>query len=89
MLIYVYDPNGQLLGEYDSAGVALREYVWLNSTPVAVFTPDPTGATKPPLLYYIHTDHLDAPRVVVDKNNATRWTWLAEPFGTTAANGNP
>ena len=88
-VIYVYDQQGQLLGEYDSAGVALREYVWLNSTPVAVFTPDPTGATKPPLVYYIHTDHLDAPRVVVDKNNAARWSWLAEPFGTTAANGNP
>ena len=88
-VIYVYDQQGQLLGEYDSAGVALREYVWLNSTPVAVFTPDPTGATRPPLVFYIHTDHLDAPRVVVDKNNAARWSWLAEPFGTTTANGNP
>ena len=28
-VIFVYDQGGQLLGEYDSAGKALREFVWL------------------------------------------------------------
>ena len=32
-VIFVYDQQGQLLGEYDSTGKALREYVWLGSTP--------------------------------------------------------
>ncbi|MFZ2650555.1 MAG: RHS repeat-associated core domain-containing protein [Burkholderiaceae bacterium] len=88
-LIFVYDQGGQLLGEYDQAGTAIREYVWLGSTPIAVFTPDPANSANPPLVYYIHADHLDAPRVVLDKNNGLRWRWMAEPFGTTAPETNP
>ena len=88
-VLFVYDQNNQLLGEYSSAGTALREYVWLGSTPVAMFTPDPANAANPPLVYYIHTDHLNTPRVVVDKNNNLRWRWMAEPFGTTAPETNP
>ena len=89
-VIFVYDQQGQLLGEYSSTGAALREYVWLGSTPIAVFMTDPVNPIiAPPLVYYIHTDHLDTPRVVVDKNNALRWRWLAEPFGTTAPETNP
>ena len=87
-VIFVYDQQGQLLGEYDQGGNAIREYVWLNSTPIALFTPD-TVTTNPPLVYYFHTDHLDAPRVAVDKSNGLRWRWLAEPFGTSAPENNP
>ncbi len=87
--LFVYDLSGQLLGEYDSAGQAIREYVWFNSTPIAIFTPDPAGAANPPLVYYIQTDHLNTPRVVFDKANRVRWLWLAEPFGTTAPENNP
>ena len=68
---------------------AIREYVWLGDTPIAVFTPDPANSANPPLVYYIHTDHLDTPRVIVDRNNAIRWRWMAEPFGTSAAETNP
>jgi RHS repeat-associated protein len=88
-VIFVYDQGGQLLGEYSSAGTALREYVWLGTTPIAMFTPDPANSANPPLVYYFHTDHLNTPRVVVDKNNNPRWRWLAEPFGTTAPETNP
>lgn len=82
-IIFVYDQQGQLLGEYSNTGTALREYIWLNNTPIAMFTPDPANSANPPLTYYFHTDHLGTPRVVTDKNNALRWRWLAEPFGTT------
>jgi RHS repeat-associated protein len=88
-VVFVYDQQGQLLGEYDSAGNAIREYVWLGSTPVAMFTPDAGNASNPPVVYYIHTDHLEAPRVLMDRNNAVRWRWLAEPFGTSAPETNP
>ena len=87
-LIFVFDQGGHLLGEYDSVGSALREYVWLGDTPVAMFVPDAVTA-NPPLVYFIHADHLDTPRVVLDKNNAVRWRWLAEPFGITAPETNP
>jgi RHS repeat-associated protein len=86
--VFAYDKAGHLLGEYDHTGKPLREYIWLGDTPVAMFTPDPV-ATNPPVIYSIHTDHLNTPRVVTDKNNKVRWRWLAEPFGTTAPETNP
>jgi RHS repeat-associated protein len=87
--IFVYDLEGQLLGEYDQTGKAIREYVWLDNIPVAMFMPDPVNASGPPLIYYIHADHLNAPRVVIDQSGAKRWRWIAEPFGTTAPETNP
>jgi RHS repeat-associated protein len=88
-VIFAYDPSGQLLGEYDRNGAALREYVWLRDTPIAMFMPDPLDPRGEPLIFYIHTDHLDAPRIVLDRNNNQRWRWVAEPFGTTAPETNP
>lgn len=91
--IFVYDLNGVLLGEYDAQGKAIREYVWLGEIPVAVFTPDPAQGTNAgaaePLVYYVHTDHINTPRAVVDRNNYVRWRWMAEPFGTTLADESP
>lgn len=87
-VLFAYDQAGQLLGEYDSTGAALREYVWLGSTPVAMFTPGATAEVDP-TLYFIDADHLDTPRVVIDKGNALRWTWLAEPFGNSAPQTDP
>ena len=87
-VLFVYDQDGQILGEYSPGGNALREYVWLGSTPVAMFTPDPTPG-NPPLVYFIHADHIDTPRIVVDRSNNLRWRWIAEPFGTTAPETNP
>lgn len=86
---FVYDLAGHLLGEYDKNGAALREYVWLGDIPVAVFTPDPANPAGHPLVYRIHADHLNTPRVIVDGNNVVRWRWMSEPFGTTAPQTNP
>jgi RHS repeat-associated protein len=88
-VIFAYDLNDQLIGEYTSTGAAIREYAWLGNIPIAIFTPDPAAATNPPLVYYIQTDHLNTPRVVFNKANQIRWRWLAEPFGTTAPETNP
>jgi RHS repeat-associated protein len=67
----------------------LREYVWLRDTPMAMFTPDPANPSGEPLVYFIHSDHLNTPRVVVDRQNRVRWRWLAEPFGASAPETNP
>jgi YD repeat-containing protein len=34
--VYVYDEGGQLLGEYDGAGVQYAEHIYFNGMPVAV-----------------------------------------------------
>jgi RHS repeat-associated protein len=88
-VLFVYDQQGQLLVEYSNTGAPIREYVWLGSTPVAMFVPNPAGATLQPIVYYVHTDHLDTPRALLDTAGNLRWTWLAEPFGNTAPNANP
>ena len=92
-LLYAYDTQGHLLGEYDQNGSPVREYIWLDDQPVAVFTPDPTMGTNAnsaaPLVYFIYADHLNTPRAVVDSSNRLRWSWVDEPFGTTPANSNP
>lgn len=85
-VLFAYDQQGHLLGEYDSAGAALSEYVWLGNEPVALFTPNGTNA---PNVFYVHADHLGAPRVIVNTANQLRWRWLAEPFATTAPEINP
>ena len=88
-----YRPGGaaveQLLGEYDGQGKAIREYAWLKHIPVAMWVTDPANPSGAPLVYFIHTDHLNTPRVVVDRNGKTRWRWMSEPFGTTAPETNP
>jgi YD repeat-containing protein len=81
-VLFAYDQAGRLLGEYDNAGTALREYVWLDDTPVAVFTPDAANTSNnPSVAYFIQADHLNTPRVVLDKSNRVRWRWMAEPLG--------
>ncbi len=79
---YAYDQSGQLLGEYNSTGGALQEYVWLGNTLVAVLT---NSTTTEPRVYYAYSDHLNTPRVIVNAAGEVRWRWIAEPFGTTAA----
>jgi RHS repeat-associated protein len=41
-------------------------------------------------LYYIHTDHLNTPRLVADDLQTTVWKWeQEEPFGANACNPDP
>ena len=73
----VYDEQGQLIGEYTEAGRRIREYIYLDSTPIA--TIDQAGN-----LAYIETDHLQTPRALIDPaRNQAIWTWdsLATAFG--------
>lgn len=69
-MLLAYDMDGRLLGEYSSTGAAIREYVWLGSTPVALSTPG--AGSLPPAIYFIDADHIDTPRAVLDLNGAVR-----------------
>ena len=91
---YVYDDNGHLIGEYDSAGNLIAEHLWLGDTPVAVLKPSLTAATHGGLIvgdvaiYFVHPDHLDSPRSIVNTSSAEIWRWDSAPFGETLANEN-
>ncbi|MHA6890516.1 RHS repeat-associated core domain-containing protein [Ralstonia pseudosolanacearum] len=79
---YVYDEVGHLIGEYDQAGNALQETVYLGDTPVVTVK---SGAA-----YYVYADQIDTPRVITDTNNLMVWRWdQADPFGVAAPDENP
>jgi RHS repeat-associated protein len=41
-------------------------------------------------MYYVHTDHLNTPRLIADAAGTTIWRWdQGEPFGDDAPNNNP
>jgi RHS repeat-associated protein len=101
--LFYYDLDGHLIAEADgSAGTSAtlkpvkREYIWLGDTLVAVIAGStPTAAisaTNTAAIYYVHSDHLDTPRLVTDATGKRRWSWDlmgAEPFGVTAPNEAP
>lgn len=79
--ILMYDEAGHLIGEYDGSGNLIEETIWMGDTPVATLRPNGSSVT----VYYVHTDHLNAPRVVTQaSNNAARWLW-----GGNSPNQNP
>ncbi len=85
-VLYWYDEQGHLLGEYDGSGNLIEETVWLGDTPVATLRPNGSSVA----LYYVHTDQLNTPRQVTrPSDNAQMWTWYSDPFGTDATNANP
>jgi RHS repeat-associated protein len=79
---FLYDPAGQLIGEYkNNAATAIptddwlirQETVWLGDIPIAVLRKP--VATEPVQIYYIHTDHLNTPRLIADQSNTPVWRW--------------
>lgn len=85
-VLYWYDEQGHLLGEYDGAGNLIEETVWLGDIPVVTLRPNGSGVD----IFYVHTDQLNTPRQVTrPADNMQVWTWFSDPFGTDAANANP
>ena len=84
--LLMYDEAGHLLGEYSGTGALVEETVWMGDVPVATLQPNGTGTS----IYYVHTDQLNAPRVITrPSDNAIAWRWDTDPFGTVTPNQNP
>jgi len=84
--IFMQDESGHLIGEYDGTGNLIEETVWLGDTPVATLQFG-TSALK---TYYVHTDHLNTPRRITNRNtNIIVWRWDSDPFGNGAPVQNP
>jgi RHS repeat-associated protein len=81
------DEAGHLIGEYDGSGNLIEETVYLGDIPVATLQPNGSGGIN---VYYISTDHLNAPRKIQQPTTDTlAWRWDTDPFGTAAPNQNP
>jgi RHS repeat-associated protein len=92
---YVYDEAGRLVGEYDGAGKAIQETVYLGNLPVAVLKPAATTAgtqgSSTVGIYYAYPDHLMTARVLTrPSDNKMVWRWDgADPFGLDQPDENP
>lgn len=69
----VFDEDGKLLGEYGKNGALVQETIWLGNLPIAVVMPSGT--------YYVHADHLNAPRILLSPENQEVWRWDGDSFG--------
>jgi RHS repeat-associated protein len=72
-------------GVYDLTAVATNDE-GLQTTSAAV----PVTVSAAQALYFIHIDHLNAPRLITDNNQKTIWTQdTQEPFGNNSPNEDP
>ncbi|MBL8311675.1 MAG: RHS repeat-associated core domain-containing protein [Burkholderiales bacterium] len=78
-IYFHYDANGNLIGERDSLGVWLREYVWLGARPLMMIVP--ATATSPEARYSVHVDHSLAPVALTDVSGKLVWEWERGPYG--------
>jgi RHS repeat-associated protein len=85
--IFMQDEAGHLLGEYDGSGNLMEETIRLGDIPVATLRPHTGGGID---IYYVHTDHLNAPRKVSQASTGTlAWRLDSDPFSTATPNQNP
>ena len=81
-IIYLYDLSGKLIAEHDATGALIRDYVWLDDSPVAQIDAGEVFS-------YLHFDHLGTPRLATDDSQTVVWRWDSDAFGTTAADEDP
>ena len=80
--LFVYDENGQLLGEYSPDGKVIREYIWLDETLVGL-----RSYQYPNEILRVHTDHLGTPRAISNNQNQVVWRWDGDQFGDVLPTG--
>jgi len=77
--VYHYDLTGNLIAETDADGNLIRDFVWADSTPIAQIEAGEKIA-------YLHTDHLNTPRLATNTQGQVIWRWEGTVFGETLAN---
>jgi RHS repeat-associated protein len=80
-VVYHYDLAGNLISETTATGAPIRDYVWQDATPLAQIE-----AGSPETLIFLHTDHLQTPRLATNSAGNAIWRWEGEAFGNTPPN---
>ncbi|MDZ4099705.1 MAG: RHS repeat-associated core domain-containing protein [Methylophilaceae bacterium] len=83
---YTYEWNSVNAGTYNITAIALDDSGATGNSAllqIAVINGIPQA-------YYIHTDHLNTPRLITDQANSDVWRWdNYDPFGNNAADSDP
>jgi RHS repeat-associated protein len=86
-MAYIYDEQGNSLGEYDNGsaqGSGRTEYIWLPTDSGQSIL---VGMYKNGSFYQVHTDHLGTPRLVTDSTKTPVWQWPYSAFGNNKPTG--
>jgi RHS repeat-associated protein len=91
---YLYDPDGQLLAvSYYTMRVGKnrttltkeedKEFVWLGNMPIAQVVTEykKNGSVRSSEIFYLHTDHLNTPRLATNSEQEVVWRWDGDAFG--------
>lgn len=90
---FLYGPDGQLLGEqqfnHQGSKLSAQYYIWLDSMPLAgvSITYNGQGAIASSEPFYLHSDHLNTPRVATNQAQQNIWQWQSDAFGMGHASG--
>ena len=76
--LYHYDLNGRLISETNESGTLIKDYVWVDTSPLTQLDAVPGG---PEAIHYLHTDHLDTPRLATNATGTIDWRWDSTAFG--------
>ncbi len=88
---FLYGSDGQLLGEhrYNAQGIKRKSqyYLWLDSMPLGgiAMIYDATGALSSSTVFYLHSDHLNTPRLATNQSRQEVWRWKSDAFGNGVA----
>ena len=93
-IVYHYGLSGELLGEtvYSEAGAKIgeRDYLWLDSLPIAQSEREFSGSTiTDEAFVYLHGDQLNTPRLATDASGTVVWRWDSDAFGVGEADEDP
>ncbi|PTU76511.1 sugar-binding protein [Pseudomonas mangrovi] len=91
--VFLYGPDGQLLGEtlYNAQGLKTGSqfYVWLDAMPLAGMrmTFGSEGQVTGRTPFFLHSDHLNTPRMATNASQQLLWQWTSDAFGMGPASG--
>ena len=85
--VYHYDLQGNLLAETREDGSVRKVYVWADARPIAQIKHKRNTGVDTPV--YLHTDHLNTPRLGTDATGTVIWTWESRAFGNTKPDPDP
>lgn len=77
--VYHYDLLGNLIAETREDGSVRRVYVWVDNRPLAQIKHKRNANED--ILSYLHTDHLNTPRIATNNTQTVVWRWESRAFG--------
>ena len=80
-IIFTYDLNGQLMEEYNLKTKDVRNYIYADGKLIAFIDDDGDHRTYSSKVYYVVSNHLNAPLLVMNEAGAQVWSATYDAFG--------